>query len=240
MSLQITVPITPEFAEILTSEALEFVAQLLDRFDARRLELLAAREARQARLDAGEALDFLEATRWVREGDWTAATPPADLVDRRVEITGPVDRKMVINALNSGAKVFMADFEDANSPSWHNLIAGQINLRDANAGTISLEQNGKSYALNAETATLLVRPRGWHLPEKHILWHGQPASGSLVDFGLYFFHNVQQRLARGSGVYLYIPKLESHLEARLWNDVFSFAEEFQGVPRGTIRATVPL
>ncbi len=238
MPLEILPDIPTDHAEILSADALEFVLQLHEHFDARRLELLAAREARQARLDAGERLDFLEATRSTREADWQVVPPMPDLLDRRTEITGPVDRKMVINALNSGARVFMADFEDANSPSWQNCLNGQINLRDANRRNISLEQNGKRYALNEAVATLLVRPRGWHLPEKHILFNGRPASGSLVDFGLYFFHNVHERLKRGSGTYFYIPKLESHLEARLWNDVFSFAEDFLSVPRSTVRATV--
>lgn len=238
MTLNVTGPVPPAFAAILTPAALEFIAQLHAQFDDRRLELLQARVQRQVRLDAGEKPDFLEATRHIRQGAWTVVPPMPDLLDRRVEITGPTDRKMVINALNSGAKVFMADFEDANSPSWQNCMQGQINLRDANDGNIALEQNGKSYALNAEIATLLVRPRGWHLPEKHITWNGSSASGSLVDFGLYFWHNHKSRLARGSGVYFYLPKLESHLEARLWNDVFAFAEDYVSVPRSSIRATV--
>jgi malate synthase len=238
MTIQILGSVDGAFNEILSPKALEFVAALHERFEARRLALLAARVERQGRLDAGEKPDFLEETRSVRERDWRVVPPMPDLLDRRTEITGPTDRKMVINALNSGARVFMADFEDANSPSWQNCIGGQINLRDANQKTISLEQNGKLYALNESVATLLVRPRGWHLPEKHILWNGNPASGSLVDFGLYFFHNVRERMAQGSGVYFYLPKLESHLEARLWNDVFRFAEETFDVPLATIRATV--
>jgi malate synthase len=238
MPLEILPDIPADHAEILSADALEFVSQLHQHFAARRLELLAARETRQTRLDAGERPDFLEATRSIREADWQVVPPMPDLLDRRTEITGPVDRKMVINALNSGARVFMADFEDANSPSWQNLLNGQINLRDANRRSITLEQNGKSYALNDAVATLLVRPRGWHLPEKHVLFDALPASGSLVDFGLYFFHNVHERLRQGSGTYFYIPKLESHLEARLWNDVFSFAEDFLEVPRSTVRATV--
>jgi malate synthase len=239
--LTITASISSEHAEILTPEALEFIAQLHARFNARRLELLSARDARQIRLDAGELPDFLSETKHIREGDWQVVPPKADLTDRRTEITGPVDRKMVINALNSGAKVFMADFEDANSPSWENCVQGQINLRDANRRTITLEQNGKSYKLGDVTATLLVRPRGWHLPEKHVLHddgtHSSAISGSFFDFGLYFFHNAKELLARGSGPYYYLPKMESHLEARLWNDVFNFAEDYLEVPRSSIRAT---
>jgi malate synthase len=235
--LTITDPISSEHAEILSPEALEFIAQLHARFNPRRLELLAARDARQIRLDAGELPDFLPETKHIREGDWQVVPPKADLTDRRTEITGPVDRKMVINALNSGAKVFMADFEDANSPSWENCVQGQINLRDANRRTITLEQNGKSYRLNETTATLLVRPRGWHLPEKHVLHDGNPISGSFFDFGLYFFHNAKELLARGSGPYYYLPKMESHLEARLWNEVFDFSEDYLDVPRSSIRAT---
>jgi malate synthase len=239
--LTITAPISTEHAEILSAEALEFIAQLHSKFNSRRLELLAARDARQVRLDAGELPDFLPETKHIREGDWQVVPPKTDLTDRRTEITGPVDRKMVINALNSGAKVFMADFEDANSPSWENCVQGQINLRDANRRTITLEQNGKSYKLNETTATLLVRPRGWHLPEKHVLHdngtNSSAISGSFFDFGLYFFHNAKELLARGSGPYYYLPKMESHLEARLWNDVFSFSEDYLGVPRSSIRAT---
>ncbi|GAA3999203.1 malate synthase A [Deinococcus rubellus] len=229
---------TPEQAGVLTPEALAFVADLHRRFNPRRLELLAAREVRQARLDADEKPDFLPETASIRQGDWKVAPPKADLNDRRVEITGPVDRKMVINALNSGAKVFMADFEDASSPSWDNMVAGQQNLADAVRRTITLEQGGKSYRLNDQTATLVARPRGWHLPEKHVSVDGEVMSGSLFDFGLYFFHNARELLSRGSGPYFYLPKLESHLEARLWNDVFNFAEDTLGVPRGSVRATV--
>jgi malate synthase len=231
-------PVQDSHGEILTPAALAFVAGLHRRFDARRRELLAAREQRQSRLDAGELPDFLPETAHIRAGDWTISPLPADLHDRRVEITGPVDRKMVINALNSGARMFMADFEDASSPTWENCVEGQLNLRDAVRGTISLEQGGKSYRLNERTATLLVRPRGWHLPEKHVTVDGEIMSGSLFDFGLYAFHNVHARLDRGSGTYFYLPKLESHLEARLWNDVFTHAEDTLDVPRGTIRATV--
>jgi len=228
-----------EFAAILTPEALRFVAALQREFGARREELLRKREERQARLNAGEMPDFLPETEPIRRGDWRTAPPPHDLLDRRVEITGPVDRKMVINALNSGAKVFMADFEDSHSPTWSGTIEGQINLRDAVNGTISFESpEGKSYRLNERTAVLCVRPRGWHLIEKHVLIDGNPVSASLFDFGLYFFHNTANLLAKGSGPYFYLPKLESHLEARLWNDVLNLAQELLSVPRGTIRATV--
>ncbi len=236
--LKLQSPLTPEQARVLTPEALAFVAELHRRFNPRRLELLAAREARQARLDAGEKPDFLPETASIRRGDWKVAPPKADLTDRRVEITGPVDRKMVINALNSGAKVFMADFEDASSPSWENMVAGQQNLADAVRRTITLEQGEKSYRLNDRTATLVARPRGWHLPEKHVSVDGEIMSGSLFDFGLYFFHNAKELLSRGSGPYFYLPKLESYLEARLWNDVFNFAEDTLDVPRGSVRATV--
>jgi len=239
MTLQITAPTSSEFSEILTPAALTFLEALERNFGPRRLELLAFREARQARLDAGELPDFLPETADIRSSDYRVKPAPADLQDRRVEITGPTDRKMVINALNSGAKVFMADFEDANSPSWENCVQGQINLRDAIRRTISFKNpEGREYKLNDTVATLLVRPRGWHLPEKHVLLGGNPISGSLFDFGLYFFHNAEALLERGSGPYFYVPKLESHLEARLWNEVFSFAEEYLEVPIGTIRATV--
>ncbi|WP_433595703.1 malate synthase A [Lysinibacillus xylanilyticus] len=226
--------------EILTLEALEFVLALHEKFDARRKELLEARQKRQKRLDAGEKLDFLPETKQIREGDWTIAPLPADLHDRRVEITGPVDRKMVINALNSGAKMFMACFEDASAPTWENMIGGQINMRDAINKTIEFTQasNGKTYKLNENTAVLLVRPRGLHLLEKHVLVDGEPISGSFFDFGLYLFHNAKNALAQGTGPYFYLPKLESHLEARLWNDVFVFAQDYIGIPQGTIKATV--
>jgi malate synthase len=227
------------FHEILTPEALRFLAELHHRFDGRRRELLEARRARQAAIDSGHTPDFLPETASVREGDWTVAPIPADLQDRRVEITGPVERKMVINALNSGANVFMADFEDSNSPTWSNNVQGQINLRDAVNGTISYASpEGKQYALGAKTAVLLVRPRGWHLVEKHVSANGQPVSGSLFDFGLYFFHNAKALLAKGTGPYFYLPKMQSHREARLWNDVFVFAQDHVGVPQGSIRATV--
>lgn len=238
LHLQITMPYAADYAEILTADALLFLRELHTRFEARRQSLLEARKARQARLDAGELPDFLPETAHIRQGDWKIAQIPADLQDRRVEITGPVDRKMVINALNSGAKMFMSDFEDSNTPSWENNIEGQINLRDANRRTISLETKAKTYTLNAEIATLLVRPRGWHLDEKHILVNNEPMSGGLVDFGLYFFHNHKQLAENGSGAYFYLPKLESHLEARLWNDVFLFAQKWVGIASGSIKATV--
>jgi malate synthase len=238
--MQITAEITPAFAEILTPEALAFVAQLARTFEGRRQALLQRRVERQAELDAGTTPDFLPETAAIRNSDWVVAPIPPDLQDRRVEITGPSsDRKMVINALNSGAKIFMVDFEDANTPNWENGIQGQINLRDANSRTIDYTSpEGRAYALKNEIAVPLVRPRGWHLPEKHVLIDGQPISGSLFDFGLYFFHNTKTLLAKGSGPYFYLPKLESHLEARLWNDVFILAQELLGFPRGTIRATV--
>ena len=231
--------VTTAFAEILTPDALAFVAKLQRAFGARRLESLARRQARQAALDRGEPLDFLLETKHIRESDWTCAPIPADLRDRRVEITGPTDRKMVINALNSGAKMFMADFEDANSPTWVNMVEGQINLRDAIRRTITFTNpDGKEYRLNEKTAVLFVRPRGWHLVEKHLLVDGQPVAGGLFDFGLYFFHNAKELIARGSGPYFYLPKMESHLEARIWNDVFNLAQKELGIPQGTIRATV--
>lgn len=236
--MTITAPVKPEYAEILTPEALEFVAELHRRFEPRRRELMKKREERQQRLDAGELPDFLPETAEIRAGDWKISPLPEALRDRRVEITGPVDRKMIINALNSGARMFMADFEDASSPTWDNCVQGQINLRDAVRGTISLEQNGKSYQLNDKTATLLVRPRGWHLPEKHVQVNGETVYGAFFDFGLFFFHNAKEQLARGKGPYFYLPKMESHLEARLWNDVFNYAEDTVGVPRGSIRGTV--
>ncbi|HEY3212071.1 MAG TPA: malate synthase A [Actinomycetota bacterium] len=229
----------PRFDEILTDGALAFVVGLQRGFGRRRAELLVARAERQARLDEGERPDFLEATRSVREGDWRVAPAPPDLRDRRVEITGPTDRKMVINALNSGARCFMADLEDANAPTWSNMVEGQINVADAIRGTIEMTgPDGREYRLADETATLLVRPRGWHLPERHVLVDGQPMSASLFDFGIAFFHNAGEQLERGTGPYFYLPKLESHLEARLWNDVFVWSQERLGIHRGTIRATV--
>jgi malate synthase len=228
------------YREILTPEALEFVADLQRHFNGRRLELLEAREHRQTALDAGDLPDFLPETASIREGEWSVAPLPPDLLDRRVEITGPVDRKMIINALNSGARVFMADFEDSNSPTWENCINGQINLRDAVRGTISYTapETGKEYRLGEKTAVLMVRPRGWHLTEGHVYVDERPMSGSLFDFGLYFFHNAKALLAKGSGPYFYLPKMESHLEARLWNDVFLRAQELLGIPAGSIKATV--
>ncbi len=237
--LQINAPVSAAQAEILTPEARRFVAKLASAFDARRLDLLARRQVRQVQLDAGHFPDFLPETAGIRAKEWTVAPIPADLIDRRVEITGPVDRKMVINALNSGANVFMADFEDSNAPTWNNNLDGQINLRDAVRRSIEYKSpEGKQYKLNEKIATLLVRPRGWHLNEKHVQLGGRPVSGSLFDFGLYFFHNAKQLMANGSGPYFYLPKMESHLEARLWNDVFNLAQDELGFPRGTIRATV--
>jgi malate synthase len=239
MSLEISGPPGERTAEILTPAALEFVEELHRRFNPVRERLLADRAVRLARLDAGEQPDFLPETASIRSGEWSVAPVPDDLQDRRVEITGPVDRKMMINALNSGASVFMADFEDANSPTWANVVAGQANLIDANRGTIELVQDdGKEYRLGPDPAVLMVRPRGWHLSEKHVLVDGNPISASLFDFGLYFFHNHALLTERGSGPYFYLPKLEGHREARLWNDVFLFAQEHLGVPAGTIRATV--
>ncbi|MBV8170228.1 MAG: malate synthase A, partial [Alphaproteobacteria bacterium] len=232
--------IKPGFEEILTPEALGFVAELERRFGPERKRLLARRAEIQARLDAGQKPDFLKETAPIRDADWTVAPLPKDLLDRRVEITGPVDRKMIINALNSGANVYMADFEDASTPSWTNMVEGQLNLRDAVRRTISFEdpESGKSYALGQKLATLLVRPRGWHLIEKHLVVDGEPVSGALFDFGLYFFHNAKALLAAGTGPYFYLPKMESHLEARLWNDIFVHAQRALGLPRGTIKATV--
>src|SRR3989475_3100150 len=224
---------------ILTPEALAFVAELHRTFNPIRLELLAARVERPERIVAGELPDLRPEPHAVRaDPAWRAAPPPPDLRDRRVEITGPVDRKMVINALNSGASVFMADFEDANSPTWRNCVEGQANLVDAVARTISLETGDKTYELWGETATLLVRPRGWHLVEKHATLRGEAVSASLFDFGLYVFHCGRALLDSGSGPYFYLPKLESHLEARLWNDAFDIAEDQLGLGRGAIRATV--
>jgi malate synthase len=237
--VQVVGEVTPAFAEILTPDALAFVAKLQRAFGARRLECLALRQQRQAALDRGELLDFLPDTKHIRESDWACASIPPDLRDRRVEITGPTDRKMVINALNSGAKMFMADFEDANSPTWANMIEGQINLHDAIRRTITFTNpDGKEYRLNEKIAVLLVRPRGWHLVEKHLLVAGEPVAGGLFDFGLYFFHNAKELIARGSGPYFYLPKMESHLEARIWNDVFKLAQKELGIRQGTVRATV--
>ncbi len=224
---------------ILTPAAKDFLVALHEKFDKRRRELLGLRQERQLRLDAGELPDFLAETAGVRNSAWKVAPIPPDLLDRRVEITGPVDRKMIINALNSGANVFMADFEDANSPTWSNVIEGQANLADAIRREIGFTSpEGKKYELQEKTATLFVRPRGWHLEEKHFPVGGALISGSLFDFGLYLFHNGRELLSRGSGPYFYLPKLESHLEARLWNDVFVFAQDQLGLPQGSIRATV--
>jgi malate synthase len=232
--------IGPGYEQVLSSAALDFVAELQRRFGAERERLLARRAELQAKLDQGWKPDFLPETRTIRESDWTVAPLPKDLLDRRVEITGPVDRKMVINALNCGASVYMADFEDASTPTWANLIEGQINLRDAVRRTITFDdpESGKHYGLNAKTAVLLVRPRGWHLPEAHLLVDGAPVAGALFDFGLFFFHNAKELVARGTGPYFYLPKLESHLEARLWNEVFVHAQKVLGLPKGTIKATV--
>lgn len=228
------------YAEILTPEALSFLEALHNRFNERRKALLQQRNERQKAIEAGQMPDFLPETAHIRNTEWKVAPLPADLLDRRVEITGPVDRKMVINALNSGAKVFMADFEDSNTPSWDNVMNGQINLRDAIDRTITFTnpKNEKFYQLKDKVATLMVRPRGWHLEEKNLIVDGEPISGSLVDFGLYFFHNAKNLISRGSGPYFYLPKLESHLGARLWNDVFVFAQEYLDIPQGTIKATV--
>jgi len=238
-TVEIRAPLSPAYREILTPEALEFLALLELQFGARRHELLARRTVRQAEFDAGRLPDFLPETQAIRNGDWTVAGLPAEIADRRVEITGPVERKMIINALNSGANVFMADCEDSLTPTWDNLVQGQINLREAVQRTIGFESpEGKRYRLNDRTAILMVRPRGWHLPEKHALVDGRPMSGSLFDFGLYFFHNARELAARGTRPYFYLPKMESHLEARLWNDVFNRAQDALGIPRGTIKATV--
>lgn len=240
-SLTIAAPEHPGADAILTADALAFVAELHRSFDVRRRDVLAGRTARRRQLashPAGAPLDFPAETAGVREATWQVAPSPADLTDRRVEITGPVDRKMMINALNSGARVFMADLEDACSPTWANVIDGQQNLMEAVRGTLALDIGGKRYRQNERTATLVVRPRGWHLEERHLLFDGAPASASLVDFGLYFFHNARAAIERGSGPYFYLPKMEGHREARLWNDVFVAAQEAIGIPRGTIRATV--
>ena len=230
---------TPDFERVLTEDALAFVARLHRQFNPTREALLRARVDRQRELDAGASPGFLDGTAAIRERDWRVAPAPRDLEDRRVEITGPVERKMMINALNSGASCFMADFEDALAPTWENVIAGQGNLIDAVRRSLTFQgPEGKRYSLNETTATLLVRPRGWHLLESHVLIDGRPISASLLDFGLYFFHNARELLDRGTGPYFYLPKMESHLEARLWNEVFLAAQEWLGIPRGTIRATV--
>jgi malate synthase len=237
-TISVLTPVEGRDAEVLSPAALEFLEALHRTFDARRRELLHLRHVRQAQLDAGRLPDFLPETASVRAADWKIAPIPKDLQDRRVEITGPVDRKMLINALNSGATMFMADFEDSHTPTFRNNLDGQANLIDANLRTIELRTADKHYKLKDKVATLLVRPRGWHLYEKHVVVDGEPLSGSLFDFGLYFFHNHAQLAKRGTGPYFYLPKMESHLEARLWNDVFLFSQERLGVPRGTIKATV--
>ncbi len=225
--------------QILTPDASEFLTRLAREFEPRRQELLGQRRTRQQQIDSGHSPDFLPETASIREKEWTVAPIPHDLLDRRVEITGPVDRKMIINALNSGASVFMADFEDSNSPTWQNNLEGQLNLRDAVEGAISFASpDGKRYALNPHVATLMVRPRGWHLDERHFTVDGKPISASLFDFGLFFFHNAKQLIRKGTGPYFYLPKMESSLEARLWNDVFCFAQDELGIPHGTVRATV--
>jgi malate synthase len=227
--------------EILTPEALAFLAELQTRFGPRRDELLAARKERRAEVSRTGRLDFLEETREVRQGDWKVAEAPADFRDRRVEITGPTERKMAINALNSGARVWLADLEDANTPHWQNVVGGQVNLKDAVRRTIAFTSpEGKDYALKDPDAVPVIvpRPRGWHLDERHLELDGKPLVGALVDFGLYFFHNAAELLQRGSGPYFYLPKMESHLEARLWNDVFTFAQDHLGIPQGSVRATV--
>ena len=237
--LEVTGDLPLGFEEILTNGALEFIKKLTVKFSDRRQELLERRKIRQREIDSGKMPDFLPETENIRNSEWTIGRIPDDLQDRRVEITGPVDRKMIINALNSRAKVFMADFEDANSPAWENIVQGQLNLRDAVNRSIDFESpEGKKYQLNEKTAVLMVRPRGWHLDEKHLRYNGKPISAGLFDFGLYFYHNAKTLIKKGSGPYFYLPKLESHLEARLWNDVFVFAQNELGIPQGTIKATV--
>ena len=237
--IEVLAPLDPAFTEILTPEALRFTAKLARQFEPVRAQRLEARQQRRQEIRAGQLPGFLPETVVVRESEWTAAPIPRDLLERKVEITGPVERKMIINALNSGAHVFMADFEDSNAPTWANIIQGQINLRDAVRGTIDFKSpEGKTYKLAAKTATLMVRPRGWHLVEKHVHVDGQPVSASLFDFALFFFHNAKALLAKGTAPYFYLPKMESHLEARLWNEVFNFAQDELRIPRGTIRATV--
>ncbi|MCA3220587.1 MAG: malate synthase A [Burkholderiales bacterium] len=236
--IEIKAAIKPGFEKILTPEALALVAKLHRLFEPRRQELLALRVERSKRLDAGERPDFLAETKHIREGDWKVAPVPRDLQCRRVEITGPVERKMIINALNSGADAYMTDFEDSNSPNWDNQITGQLNLIEAIRRTISLQQGEKTYKLNDKVATLVVRPRGWHLDEKHVFVDGKRVSGGIFDFALFMFHNARELLARGSGPYFYLPKMESHLEARLWNDIFVLTQKELGIPQGTVKATV--
>ena len=232
-------PVSEEFKQILTPDALNFIGEMAREFETRRKELLARRKDVQKAIDSGKLPDFLPETQPIRDGDWKIAPIPDDLQDRRVEITGPVDRKMVINALNSGASAFMADFEDSHSPTWQDTIQGQINLVDAVNGTIEfVSPEDKQYRLGDRTATLIVRPRGWHLVEKHVHVDGQPISASIFDFGLFFFHNAKTLISKGTGPYFYLPKMESHLEARLWNDIFVYAQEWLSIPVGTIKATV--
>ena len=231
--------VSDSYAKILTPQALHFLAQLARKFESTRLSLIQKREVRQTEINNGKFPDFLPETKNIREGDWKVASIPKDLLERKVEITGPVERKMMINAFNSGAQIFMADFEDSNSPTWQNNMEGQINLFDAVRKTIEFTNpEGKIYKLGTQIATLVVRPRGWHLLEKHLKVDGQPISASLFDFGLFFFHNAGELVRRGTGPYFYLPKMESHLEARLWNDVFIFSQNELGIPQGTIRATV--
>ncbi|MDQ2952911.1 MAG: malate synthase A, partial [Chloroflexota bacterium] len=237
--VDVRAPVEGRQREILTDEALAFVAALQREFGPTRDTLLTARRRRQAALDGGGTLDFLTSTKHVRDADWRVSPVPPDLEVRKVEITGPTDRKMVINALNSGASVFMADFEDANTPTWANMVDGHVNLGDAIARTIEFKNpDGREYRLNVKTATLVVRPRGWHLTEKHVEVDGRPLIGAFMDFGLYFFHNAKRLVERGSGPYFYLPKTESHLEARLWNDIFNWSQDRLGIPRGTVKATV--
>ena len=236
--IEVNAEVSPEFSQILTPEALALVAKLTREFEPRRQQLLAARVERAKRLDAGERPDFLPETQAIREGDWTIAPIPKALECRRVEITGPVDAKMVINAFNSGADSYMTDFEDSNSPLWTNQIQGQINLKAAIRRTLTLDQGGKSYRLNDSIATLQVRPRGWHLDEKHVRVDGKRVSGGIFDLALFLFHNAKEQIARGAGPFFYLPKMESHLEARLWNDIFVMAQDELGLPQGTIKATV--
>lgn len=236
--IEIRAALKPGFEKVLTPEALALVAKLHRQFEPRRRQLLALRIERTRRLDAGERPDFLPETRSIREGDWKVAPVPRDLQCRRVEITGPVERKMIINALNSGADAYMTDFEDSNSPNWDNQITGQINLMEAIRRTITLTQGDKTYRLNDKVATLVVRPRGWHLDEKHVTVDGERVSGGIFDFALFMFHNARELLARGSGPYFYLPKMESHLEARLWNDIFVLTQSELGIPQGTVKATV--
>jgi len=238
--ITLTGPAVDDDERVLTAGALEFVADLHRKFDGERRQLLERRAERQKKFDDGALPDFLAETKTVRDGDWKVAPIPDDLLDRRVEITGPCDRKMIINALNSGARVFMVDFEDANAPTWENNVAGQVNLIRRWERTVDFTDpvSGKSYALSSDPAVLIVRPRGWHLPEKHMRVDGDVVSGGLFDFGLYFYHNAKTTLDHGSGPYFYLPKLESHLEARLWNEVFVHAQQALGLPVGTIKATV--